>query len=188
MTGAVTVDSVWRDVCAVRERSPLVHNITNYVVMNSTANALLAIGASPVMAHATEEVADMVGIASALVVNIGTLSPAWVEAMELAARAARDRGIPVALDPVGAAATPYRTKTAHALLDDTPPTLVRGNASEIMALVTSTSAARGVDSVDAPSAALDAARQLQHRFGAVVAVKIGRASCRERVEISVVAG
>jgi|SRR5690554_836440 len=170
MTGAVTVDSVWRDVCAVRERSPLVHNITNYVVMNSTANALLAIGASPVMAHATEEVADMVGIASALVVNIGTLSPAWVEAMELAARAARDRGIPVALDPVGAGATPYRTKTAHALLDDTPPTLVRGNASEIMALVTSTSAARGVDSVDAPSAALDAARQLQHRFGAVVAV------------------
>src|SRR5690606_3822117 len=88
----------------------------------------------------------------------------------LAARAARDRGIPVALDPVGAGATPYRTKTAHALLDDTPPTLVRGNASEIMALVTSTSAARGVDSVDAPSAALDAARQLQHRFGAVVAV------------------
>src|SRR5690606_22908336 len=113
MTGAVTVDSVWRDVCAVRERSPLVHNITNYVVMNSTANALLAIGASPVMAHATEEVADMVGIASALVVNIGTLSPAWVEAMELAARAARDRGIPVALDPVGAGATPYRTKTAR---------------------------------------------------------------------------
>src|SRR5438270_6965045 len=89
---------------ALRERKPLVHQITNYVVMNETANATLAIGALPVMAHAREEVEEMVGLASALVLNIGTLSPPWVEAMLAAGRAASRRGIPIVLDPVGAGA------------------------------------------------------------------------------------
>src|SRR3989440_9834103 len=97
----------------LRERKPLIHQITNYVVMNETANATLAVGALPVMAHAREEVEEMVGLASALVLNIGTLSPAWVEAMLLAGKAANARGIPVVLDPVGAGATLYRTETAR---------------------------------------------------------------------------
>src|SRR5436190_19058428 len=96
----------------LRERKPLVHQITNYVVMNATANATLALGALPVMAHARDEVEEMVGLAGALVINIGTLSPHWVEAMLLAGGAAGARGIPIVVDPVGAGATRYRTDTA----------------------------------------------------------------------------
>src|SRR6058998_236922 len=99
----------------LRERKPLIHQITNYVVMNETANATLALGALPVMAHAREEVEEMVGLASALVLNIGTLSPPWVEAKLLAGRAAT---VPIVLDPVGAGATRYRTETARRLLDE----------------------------------------------------------------------
>src|SRR5436305_13118542 len=94
----------------MRERKPLVHQITNYVVMNETANATLAIGALPVMAHAREEVEQMASAAGALVLNIGTLSPPWVEAMLLAGRAANAARVPVVLDPVGAGATSYRTE------------------------------------------------------------------------------
>ena len=96
----------------LRERKPLVQQITNYVVMNETANATLALGALPVMAHAREEVEEMVALAGALVLNIGTLSPHWVEAMLAAGGAANERGVPVVLDPVGAGATSYRTETA----------------------------------------------------------------------------
>src|SRR6478736_3188311 len=103
---------------AMREQKPLVHQITNYVVMNETANATLALGALPVMAHAPEEVEEMVGLASALVINIGTLSEHWIEAMQIAGRAASARGIPVVLDPVGAGATSYRTGTARRILDE----------------------------------------------------------------------
>ncbi|MBW3605861.1 MAG: hydroxyethylthiazole kinase [Actinobacteria bacterium] len=166
----VTADGIWTDVEAVRSQAPLVHNITNYVVMNSTANALLAIGASPVMAHAVDEAADMVGIAGALVVNIGTLSPHWVEAMHVAMRAARDRSVPIVLDPVGAGATPYRTRTVHDLIADVAPTIVRGNASEIMALATAEATTKGVDSSEEASSAVDAATQLSRQLDAVVAV------------------
>ena len=100
----------------IRREHPLVHNITNYVVMNFTANVLLALGASPVMAHAIEEVEEMVGLANALVINIGTLSSPWVDSMFKAARAAGERSIPVVLDPVGAGATRFRTETARRLM------------------------------------------------------------------------
>src|SRR6056297_1604522 len=93
-----------QDLEELREKAPLIHNITNYVVMNSTANALISIGASPVMAHAVEEMEEMVGLASALVINIGTLSDKWIEAMHVAGKAAKSKGIPVVLDPVGAGA------------------------------------------------------------------------------------
>src|SRR5688500_4304160 len=96
-------------LAALRARKPLVHNLTNYVVMNETANAILSLGALPVMAHAREEVEEMVGLAGALVLNIGTLDAPWVESMRLAGRAANARGVPVVLDPVGAGATRYRT-------------------------------------------------------------------------------
>src|SRR5207248_7426651 len=102
----------------IRETKPLVHQITNYVVMNETANATLALGALPVMAHAREEVEEMVGLASALVLNIGTLSAPWIESMLVAGRAASARGIPVVLDPVGAGATRFRTDTAGRILDE----------------------------------------------------------------------
>src|SRR5512137_2360379 len=138
--------ALWADLQSVRERAPLVHSITNFVVMNFNANALLAVGASPVMAHALEEVRDMVGIAQALVLNIGTLEPAWIRAMVVALQAARARGLPVVLDPVGAGATPYRNAALAELLQAGAPTVVRGNASEIMSVAGLSASTRGVDS------------------------------------------
>jgi len=148
----------------LRERKPLIHQITNYVVMNETANATLALGALPVMAHAPEEVEEMVGLASALVLNIGTLSEHWIEAMLLAGRAASARGIPVVLDPVGAGATRYRTDTARRILDEVGVTDLRGNQGEIATLAGTEAEVRGVESMTTglePAAlALGAARQL----------------------------
>ena len=112
----------------VREKNPLVHHITNYVTVNDCANITLAVGAAPVMADAPEEVREMGTFAGALVLNIGTLSPPWVEAMLRAGRQAKARSIPIVLDPVGAGATPYRTETALALLRALEPTVIRGNA------------------------------------------------------------
>src|ERR1035437_157546 len=109
------------DLNLIRKKSPLVHNITNYVVMNNTANALLAIGASPVMSHSVDEVEEMVALASSLVINIGTLSKEWIEAMLLAGKAANKKGIPVILDPVGAGATSYRTKTCLLIIEECKP-------------------------------------------------------------------
>src|SRR5574344_1946413 len=115
------------DLTLVKQQSPLVHNITNYVVMNNTANALLAIGASPVMAHAVEEVKDMVAIASVLVINMGTLSEKWVEAMLIAGKAANEKGMPVVFDPVGVGATPYRNQVATLIIKQCKPSIIRGN-------------------------------------------------------------
>src|SRR6266567_986497 len=114
----------------VRNQHPLVHHITNLVVMNQTANITLAIGASPVMAHALEEVEEMVNLASVLLLNIGTLTPDQIEAMLLAGRRANARGIPIVLDPVGAGATTLRTNSALRLLSELNITAIRGNASE----------------------------------------------------------
>lgn len=162
--------ALWADVQAVRERAPLVHNITNFVVMNFSANALLALGAAPVMAHAHDEVADMAGIAQAVVLNIGTLEPAWIESMRLALVAARGRGIPVVLDPVGAGATPYRNRALAELLRAGAPTVVRGNGSEIMSVAGLAAATRGVDSAASSNEAVDAARALARDQQAVVCV------------------
>ncbi len=154
----------------IRGRNPLIHNITNYVVMNNTANALLAIGASPAMVHAGEEVEEFVALSQALVVNIGTLSPAWVKAMDLAACAANARKVPWVLDPVGAGATVYRTSTAAAFAN-LRPACVRGNASEIMVLAGATAEKpRGVDSSRGSNDALAAARRLAATTGGIVAV------------------
>jgi hydroxyethylthiazole kinase len=139
---------------ALRERRPLVHQITNYVVMNETANATLALGALPVMAHAREEVEEMVALAGALVLNIGTLSPPWVEAMMLAGRAANERGVPVVLDPVGAGATRYRTETAKRILDEVRVTVGRGNPGEVANLLGRAAEVRGVESMEGGDAEL----------------------------------
>jgi hydroxyethylthiazole kinase len=177
----ITANDIWSALQAIRKKAPVVHNITNYVVMNSTANALLALGASPVMAHAEEEMEEMVGIASALVINIGTLSPAWVRAMFRAAEAARKRKIPIVLDPVGAGATTYRTRTARELIRAVPPEIIRGNASEIMALLETNAKTKGVDSTASSEAAVEIGRKLHAQCGAAVCISgetdytIGRA-------------
>lgn len=166
----ITVESIAADLEAVRSKAPLVHNITNFVVMNNTANALLALGASPVMAHAVEEVADMVKIASALVINMGTLNPQWVEGMLKAGKAAKELGVPVVFDPVGVGATPYRNKVASEILATCSPDYIRGNASEIMALARENVVTKGVDSSATSNDALEAAKRLALETGAVVVI------------------
>ncbi len=153
----------------LREQRPLVHQVTNFVVMNETANATLAIGALPVMAHAPEEVAEMAAVAGALVLNIGTLSTEWVTSMLLAGRAANDAGVPVVLDPVGAGATQLRTRSAQRILDVVAVSIVRGNAAEIATLAGRASEIRGVESIgDGDSAELAGAAAAA--LGCVVAV------------------
>jgi hydroxyethylthiazole kinase len=154
----------------LRETKPLIHQITNYVVMNETANATLALGALPVMAHAREEVEEMAAIAGALLLNIGTLSPHWVDAMLLAGRIANERGIPVVLDPVGAGATTYRTETAKRILDEIDVTVLRGNAGEVATLVGVDAEVRGVESIATSSDPADLARQAGSRLGLVASV------------------
>jgi len=154
----------------LRERKPLVHQITNYVVMNETANATLALGALPVMAHAPEEVEEMVGLASVLVLNIGTLSEHWIEAMLLAGRAASARGIPVVLDPVGAGATAYRTDTARRILDEVQVTVLRGNAGEVATLVGADAEVRGVESIASGLEPTELAREAGRQLGLVASV------------------
>jgi hydroxyethylthiazole kinase len=138
--------------------------------MNLNANVLLAAGASPVMAHAHEEVKSMVGIAQSLVLNIGTLEPYWVDSMKVALAAAKKRGIPTVLDPVGAGATPYRNHTLNELLEVAHPSVIRGNGSEIMSTANAAIQTRGVDSSASANDALGAARALTLRTQGTVCV------------------
>jgi hydroxyethylthiazole kinase len=131
----------------IAEERPLVHHLTNYVTVNLVANTTLSAGALPVMAHAHEEVVEMVGLASAIAVNIGTLDPPFVEAVLLAGRRANERGIPVVLDPVGAGATSFRTKTAERLLSELEIAAVCGNAGEVATLAGLAAEVRGVESL-----------------------------------------
>lgn len=168
------INSLKKDIQAIREKSPLVHNITNYVVMNNTANALLALGASPVMAHAIDEVEEMAQIASALVLNIGTLSNEWVEAMIIAGKAAAKRNIPIVLDPVGAGATQYRTEICRRIIYECNPNVIRANASEVMALsitcANDSIKSKGVDSIASSNMAIDSAQALAISSNAVVVI------------------
>ena len=166
----ITVDQIVTGLQAIRDRRPLIHNITNYVVMNSTANSLLALGASPVMAHAIEEVEEMAALSGAVVLNIGTLSTPWIEAMFLAGRTAHKQKIPVILDPVGAGATKLRTETARRLMAEVHPDVIRGNASEILALAEEGTHTPGVDSRHTVDQARAVAIQLAQTWHTVVAV------------------
>ena len=159
-----------QDLEKLREAAPLIHNITNYVVMNSTANALISIGASPVMAHAMEEMKEMVSLASALVINIGTLSGKWVEAMHLAGKTAKEKGIPVVLDPVGAGATTFRTDTTKDIIQEIQPQVIRGNGSEVLAIAQAGFTTKGVDSTASAEKALEAAKDLAKNANAVVSI------------------
>jgi hydroxyethylthiazole kinase len=158
------------NLSAVREKRPLIHNITNYVVMNYTANALLACGASPVMAHAAEEVEEMVSLAGALVINIGTLSGPWIESMMKAAMRANQLKVPVILDPVGAGATTLRTKTSRRFIEEVYTTVIRGNASEVLSLAEKGRGTKGVDSIDTVEEAADAAVALARKLKRTLAI------------------
>lgn len=159
-----------RNLAAIRDKSPLIHNITNYVVMNYTANALLSMGASPVMAHSVDEVEDMTAIANALVINIGTLSAEWVASMIKAGKKASQLGKPIVLDPVGSGATPYRTSCSKKIIDETRLSVIRGNASEILSLTTIDAKTRGVDSSHSVKDASEAAKMLAKQLKTVVAI------------------
>ncbi|MBW1772269.1 MAG: hydroxyethylthiazole kinase [Deltaproteobacteria bacterium] len=155
---------------AIREKKPLIHNITNYVVMNTTANALLACGASPVMAHAAEEVEEMVSFAGALVLNIGTLTPPWIDSMIRAGKRANELNVPIVLDPVGSGATALRTESAKRIIDELNVTVVRGNASEVLSLAHEGSRTKGVDSIHSVDEASDAAVVLANELNTTLVI------------------
>ena len=165
-----TSDPFIRDCALLREKSPLVHCITNYVAMGINANALLAIGASPLMSFCPEEMEEIVRISSALVVNIGCLDRQEIEAMEIAAATAHCLGKPWVLDPVGAGASNIRTQTALSLIRDCHPTVIRGNASEILCLAGEQITSRGVDSSALSSDAVEGAKALALNSKAIVSV------------------
>ena len=166
-----SLQGVWECLCVLRTRVPLVHNVTNLVVMEVTANALLALGASPVMAHEEGEMEEITSLASALVLNIGTLSKAWIRSMHKALETALARKLPVVIDPVGAGASRLRTSTALAFLEKSGGgALLRGNASEILSLAGQSGSTKGVDSTVSSEAAVDAARSLALHFGCAVNV------------------
>ncbi len=165
------IENICLNLEKLRKEKPLVHNITNYVVMNFSANCLLALGASPVMAEAQEELSDMSSISSSLVINIGTLSSHWVESMEIAIDLAKKNNKPVILDPVGAGASDYRTQTAKKFLS-MGVSVLRGNSSEIMALNNSLKGnkTKGVDSSEISINAIDSAKELAASFKTTVVI------------------
>jgi hydroxyethylthiazole kinase len=159
-----------RNLAAIRKKKPLIHNITNYVVMNYTANALLAMGASPVMAHASNEVEEMVSIAGALVLNIGTLTDDWIASMIKAGKKASESKTPIILDPVGSGATSLRTNATKRIIQETRVSVIRGNASEILSLRKDDSKTKGVDSIHSVEDAERSAKILAGELNSVLAV------------------
>jgi len=158
------------DLVKIRETKPLVHHITNFVVMNETANITLCIGALPVMAHAKEEVAEMVGFAGALLLNIGTLTPELVDSMIIAGKKANELGVPVVLDPVGAGATKLRTEESKRILNEVKVSIIRGNSAEIGILSGAGGEIKGVEAVGKNEKIVEIARDLAVKENCVVSV------------------
>ena len=160
---------IYRFLEKVKEQKPIVHHLTNWVTIYDCANIVKVLGASPVMAHAPEEVAEMTGIASSLVLNIGTLTVDFIEAMKIAARTANKKNIPVVLDVCGAGATKLRDQKCFELLDETKITIIKGNASEIARIGGQSVKTRGVDAGSVASNLEDlAVRLAQNRHCTVV--------------------
>ncbi|OAN11403.1 hydroxyethylthiazole kinase [Photobacterium jeanii] len=160
----MNIQTIIQALHAVREQKPLVVNITNYVVMNNTANALLALGASPIMAHSREEMAEMMSFAGALVINIGTLDSAWTPRMAFAVEQANIHHRPVVLDPVGCGASCLRAETSRQIAKSANKLIIRGNASEIISLAGEKGQSKGVDSLDSAEKAVNAARFLTEEY------------------------
>lgn len=164
------IEGIAEDLSKIRESKPLVHHITNFVVMNETANATLCIGALPVMAHAKEEVEEMVGIAGALLLNIGTLTPELVDTMIVAGKKANELGVPVVLDPVGAGATTLRTDACRRIIDEVKISIIRGNSGEVSILAGAGGEVKGVEAVGKSDNMVDVASEFAARGGFVVSV------------------
>ncbi|PAQ13049.1 hydroxyethylthiazole kinase [Bacillaceae bacterium SAOS 7] len=162
--------SIGKTLKKLREQQPLIHNITNVVVTNFTANGLLALGASPVMAYAKEEVADMARISGALVLNIGTLDEEKVEAMIIAGKAANEAGIPVIFDPVGAGATTYRTEAARKIVREVSVAVIRGNAAEIAHVTGHKWEIKGVDAKEGQGDPIQLAQEAAKILGMSVVI------------------
>ena len=170
MAGAIEPEDIARLLEKVRAERPLVHHITNHVTVNDCANVTLCIGASPVMAHSRHEVAEMVAMAGALVLNIGTLDTRQVEAMLLAGKSANALDIPVILDPVGAGATKYRTKTSLRLLRELEVAVLKGNGGEVACLAGAGGKVRGVDSAGVGGEPVKIVREYARKLGTTVAM------------------
>jgi hydroxyethylthiazole kinase len=164
----MNADRVWADFRQLRELTPLILCLTNSVVREFTANALLGLGASPIMSDATEEIGELVGMANAVNLNIGTPTPRSSAAMELAAQAAKDRRIPFVLDPVAIGATKLRRDLVNRLLRIARPTVIRGNQAEISFLAGIPAVARGVDAAGVSDQARIATHQLAKELGSVI--------------------
>ncbi|MHB8840233.1 MAG: hydroxyethylthiazole kinase [Candidatus Aquicultor sp.] len=158
------------DLQAIRDKKPLIHHITNFVVMNETANATLCIGALPVMAHAKEEVEEMVGFAGALVLNIGTLTPELIDSMIIAGKKANQLGIPIVFDPVGAGATKLRTDASNRIMGELELAIIRGNSAEIGILAGAGGEIKGVEAVGKSEQMAEVAREFAARQNAVISV------------------
>ena len=163
----VKIADMWERIHGER---PLLHHITNFVVMNDTANVTLHAGALPVMAHAKEEVAEMVSAAGALVLNPGTLTPQWVEAMLVAGHRANELSIPIVLDPVGAGATNLRTESNLRLLRELEIAIVRGNSGEIGALGGLGGEVKGVEATKEVENPVEVAKAFAKQFRVTVAI------------------
>ncbi len=162
--------NVYSHLERVRTEKPLVHHITNWVTIYDCANIVKVFGASPVMAHAKEEVADMTSLASALVLNIGTLTTDIIEAMKCAGVAANKKGIPVVLDACGAGATPFRDEKCFELLDQIKIDIVKGNTSEIARLAGEAVQTKGVDAVEVEKNLIHIAQELAFSRNCVVVI------------------
>jgi len=158
------------DLGRIRSKKPLLHHITNMVVMNETANATLCLGALPVMAHAREEVEEMVGFAGALILNIGTLYPELIDSMIAAGKKANELKVPVILDPVGVGATKLRTDSAKKIIDKVDVAVIRGNAAEVSMLGGFESKIRGVESVGEYSNLINVAKDFAEKSGSTIAI------------------
>ena len=169
MSTQLNPKEIYQALLKIKLNSPLIHNISNYVSMNVIANVLLSIGASPVMAHAIEELDDITNIATAIVLNIGTLDNAWLQSIEKTQVLALRKQLPIIFDPVGSGASFYRTESALNILERGVQ-IVRGNASEIRALTGSDKTTKGVDSLYASDEAVDAAKKLSKKYGCVVII------------------
>ncbi|PFE03487.1 hydroxyethylthiazole kinase [Bacillus cereus] len=166
----MNIQEIAKVVETVRGANPLVHNITNVVVTNFTANGLLALGASPVMAYAKEEVAEMASIAGALVLNMGTLRPEEVEAMLIAGKSANTHHVPVLFDPVGAGATSYRTEVARYIPSEVKLAMLRGNAAEIANVINEKWEIKGVDAGTGNGDVVGIAKQAADELDTVVVI------------------
>jgi hydroxyethylthiazole kinase len=154
----------------IRLQNPLIHHLTNFVVMNFNANVVLALGGSPIMAHASDELEELIPHARSLVINIGTLDSTWVTAMKHAVQLAARHNVPWILDPVGAGATLYRQRTCQELMNLSLPSVIRGNGSEIGALAGLPATGHGVDSTASMHSSFEAAALLAKQMQGTIVV------------------